>query len=150
MTFRSRIGNIPVLGYVLKVLHDIVSIPRIRRDIVSELRVLEGRLGELKVLERRVGDLDSIERRIQELHGEIAGALRIIDDLQLRVSNTDTLAAYARKAERERSALRFELAGVRTRVNAVESRLDSLHDSLRVDTGTSPANETLDAQAAGS
>jgi len=157
MGIQARIGSIPIVGYVLKVLHDIAMLPVIRRHLLLEIRTLESQTiarrefsGEITALEQRLSDevrtLEQYSIPRREFTDEITEMERRVLESVAAVErgNSDhieqhviALAAFARGATREQTELARQLTETRERVAALESDLARILEALEA---TSPSH----------
>jgi chromosome segregation ATPase len=141
MTIQSRLGSIPVIGYLLKVVHDIATLPRIRKDLLQELCALERRTQDHLRTTR-----EELLRAMQALQLELAEA---VQELRRVENHAESLAGYARKAERERSDLRVKLNDACARMQAVELEITALSETLKSFSITSGASQAAGVRASG-
>jgi hypothetical protein len=104
---QTRIGAIPVLGYLLKVVHDIVMLPVIRRHLLEEIR--HAYTSEIEAIEQRIA------RSMTKLEGASSQELRGLEQ------HITALAAFARKATRDQAELRLQLEAACERIAALEA-----------------------------
>src|SRR5437879_135332 len=108
MSVQARIGSIPVVGYLLKVVHDVCMLPIMRRHLLQEIR--ENRSREVAELE------DRLSASIKALKRDDAP-----QDLRALEQHFTALAAFARKAARDHAALSLQLAAACERIAALEA-----------------------------
>src|SRR4051794_2382306 len=129
---RSRIGAIPIVGYVLKVFHDIALLPLVRAHLLREIRTVElhsvprHELGtEVDALEQRVTcqirdvqrsavdrrELEDLEQRLTTaVMDQLAETSESVQEIRSLAQHSSALAASARRAKREHDELARELA----------------------------------------
>ena len=131
----AALARIPILGYFLKVAHDICYLPLLRRDLVREIRSTQNAVsGALESLASLHSDFHETRQTIGLL-GDIPSRLREFQRSLVRVdARLDELKARLGDVERVVKPLRGDSGTVQplpSNLDALESRLPQLEARLQ-------------------
>ncbi len=124
-TVSQRIGRIPVLGYLLKVVHDVLALPIIRRQLHEAFLTLEQRCGEIDA--RRASEIARLEAgfstRYGASHEHLAQVLAHVSRLSSTVHDLRDLPAGLRSVRQSQLWLDARVAGLERNLGEVSEKL---------------------------